>query len=145
MNGPRIVKAERIVGAEAGGVALVADETLSFWGEFDPLTGKVILPGHPFYDQNLRSKIIVMRGIKGSSGVEASLRLAAMLKNAPAAMINIDIDALAVLACVVSRIPLLKIREEDLKSFSTGDILKIHGDKGYIEIVHNNKLVLCMT
>lgn len=60
------IKAKKVVGGIAEGEALVGDTELSFWGEYDPISGEVILPGHPFFKQNLSGKIPVMREIKGS-------------------------------------------------------------------------------
>ena len=68
-----IIKAKKVVGGIAEGEALVADTKLSFWGEYDPISKEVILPGHPFFKQNLSGKILVMREIKGSSKIPLKL------------------------------------------------------------------------
>ncbi len=130
-----IIKAKKVVGGIAKGEALIADTKLSFWGEFDPIKGEVILPGHSFYKQKLKDKIVIMREIKGSSGAEASLRLAKMVGNAPAGMINLTIESLAVLGCIVAKIPLMTDLEVDpFKAISSGDIVTLNADEGWIEV-----------
>jgi predicted aconitase with swiveling domain len=129
------IKARKVVGGTAEGEALIADAKLSFWGEYVPITGKVILPGHPFFQKDLSSKIVIMREIKGSSSCEMALRLGKMLGKAPAGMININIECLAVLGCVVAKIPLMTDLEQDpFKVISTGDLVKIRADEGIVEV-----------
>ena len=41
------IRGRTVVRGRAEGAALVADATVSFWGEVDPVTGKVISVGHP--------------------------------------------------------------------------------------------------
>jgi len=41
------IKCRGLVKGKAQGEALVARTTLSFWGEVDPVSGRVIASGHP--------------------------------------------------------------------------------------------------
>ena len=61
------IKARGVVKGRAEGEALVADAMLSFWGEVDPVTGKVIAVGHPMAGQSLKGRVLVIRSTKGSS------------------------------------------------------------------------------
>ncbi len=42
-----VIRCRGLVKGQAEGEALVAPTTLSFWGEVDPISGRVIARGHP--------------------------------------------------------------------------------------------------
>ena len=46
-----VIKCRGLVKGKAEGEALVAPTTLSFWGEVDPMSGRVIAAGHPLESQ----------------------------------------------------------------------------------------------
>ena len=97
------IKCRGLVGGKVEGEALVAQTTLSFWGEVDPMTGRVIAEGHPLEGRRLSGKVLVIKSTKGSSATPFVMGLAHAEGNAPAALVNTEIDALAVLGCVVNR------------------------------------------
>jgi predicted aconitase with swiveling domain len=111
-----------VVKGVAEGEALVADAMLSFWDEVDPVTGRVIAVGHPLEGQTLRDRVLVIRSTKGSSATPMVLNLARLEGNAPAAFINIDVDGLAALGCIVNGIPMITDLERDpFECIRTGD------------------------
>ena len=83
MNEPIEMRARGVVKGCAEGPALVADATLSFWGEVDAVTGKVIAVGHPLEGCSLRGCVLVIRSTKGSSATPMTLNLAKLEGNAP--------------------------------------------------------------
>ena len=101
------IKGRGVVKGCARGKALVADATLSFWGEVDAITGKVIAVGHPLQGQCLAGRVLVIRSTKGSSGTPMMLRLAWLEGKAPAALVNAEVDGLAALGCIVNGIPMV--------------------------------------
>ena len=69
------IRGHGVVKGYAEGEALVADTTLSFWGEVDAITGKVIGVGHPLEGISLGGRVLVIRSTKGSSGTPMVLNL----------------------------------------------------------------------
>ena len=89
------IKGRSVVRGRAAGEALVADATLSFWGEVDAVTGRIIAVGHPLEGESLRDRVLIIRSTKGSSGTPMILKLAKLEGNAPVALVNVEVDGLA--------------------------------------------------
>jgi predicted aconitase with swiveling domain len=124
-----------VVKGRAQGKALVADATLSFWGEVDAITGKVIAVGHPLEGESLAGRVLVIRSTKGSSGTPMILRLASLEGNAPAAMVNVEVDGLAALGCIVNAIPMIADLEQDpFALIATGDHVVVDADRGVLSV-----------
>lgn len=131
----RILRGRPVVKGRAGGVALVADATLSFWGEVDPVTGRVIGKGHPLEGESLAGRVLVIRSTRGSSATPMVLNLARLEGVAPAAFINLEVDSLAALGAIVNRIPMITDLERNpFESIRTGDYVVVDADKGLVEV-----------
>ncbi len=127
------VKGRGVVKGVAEGEALVADATLSFWGEVDAVTGEVIAVGHPLEGESLRGRVLVIRSTKGSSGTPMVLNLARLEGNAPAAFVNVEVDGLAALGCIVNEIPMMTDLEQDpFDLIETGDHVVVDADRGVL-------------
>jgi predicted aconitase with swiveling domain len=127
------LKAKPVVTGQAAGEALVADAMLSFWGEVDAVTGKVIAVGHPLEGESLRGRVLVIRSTKGSSATPMVLNLMKLEGNAPAAFVNVEVDGLAALGCIVNCIPMVTV-EEPFSAIRTGDRVRVDADGGAIEV-----------
>jgi len=129
------IKGRGVVKGRAEGEALVADATLSFWGEVDPVTGKVIAVGHPLEGQSLGGRVLVIRSTKGSSATPMVLNLAKLEGKAPAAFVNVEVDSLAALGCIVNEIPMLTDLEQDpFENIRTGDHVVVDGEAGLLRV-----------
>ena len=129
------IKCRGLVKGKASGEALVAPTTLSFWGEVDPVSGRVIASGHPLEGQLLRGKVLVIRSTKGSSATPMVIGLAHREGNAPVAFINTEVDCLAVLGCVVNQIPMVADLERDpFEVIQSGDHVEVDADGGRIVV-----------
>ncbi|MDP6780109.1 MAG: DUF126 domain-containing protein [Candidatus Latescibacteria bacterium] len=129
------IKARKVVKGCAEGEALVADATLSFWGEVDAVTGKVIAVGHPLEGESLRGRVLVIRSTKGSSGTPMILNLAKLEGNAPVAFVNVEVDSLAALGCIVNEIPMVTDLERDpFGVIATGDRVFVDADAGVVRV-----------
>jgi len=130
-----VIKCRGLVQGKAEGEALVARTTLSFWGEVDPLSGRVIASGHPLEGEELRGKVLVIESTKGSSATPLVMGLAHRQGNAPVAMVNTNVDCLAVLGCVVNGIPMVADPEDDpFGIIRSGDHVEVDADKGTIVV-----------
>lgn len=129
------IRGRCVARGRAEGEALVADATLSFWGEFDAVTGKVIAVGHPLEGISLGGRVLVIRSTKGSSGTPMMLRLARLEGTAPAAMVNVEVDALAALGCIVNSIPMMAdLQQDPFSRLATGDHVVVDADRGVLTV-----------
>ena len=134
------IKGRGVVKGCAAGEALVADATLSFWGEIDAVTGKIIAVGHPLEGESLRDRVLVIRSTKGSSGTPMMLNLAQLEGNAPVAFVNTEVDGLAALGCIVNGIPMMTDLEQDpFVSIATGDHVEVDADRGVLRVARKEK------
>jgi len=129
------IKARGVVKGRAEGEALVADAMLSFWGEVDPVTGKVIAVGHPLAGQSLKGRVLVIRSTKGSSATPMVLNPARLEGTAPAAFVNVEVDSLAALGCIVNGIPMVTgLERNPFECIATGDHVEVDADQGMVRI-----------
>ena len=130
-----VIKCRGLVKGQAEGEALVAPTTLSFWGEVDPVSGRIIAAGHPLEGQSLRGKVLVIESTKGSSATPLVIGLARGEGNAPVAFVNVNVDALAVLGCVVNEIPMVAELDRDpFEVIESGDQVDVDADRGRIVV-----------
>jgi len=136
----REIKGRGVVKGRAKGEALVADTTLSFWGEVDAVTGEIISVGHPLEGETLTNRVLVIRSTKGSSGTPMILNLAKLEGNAPVAFVNVEIDGLAALGCIVNEIPMITDLEENpFETIQTGDQVEVDADTGLIRVTRKSQ------
>jgi predicted aconitase with swiveling domain len=130
------IRGRGVVKGRARGTALVADTTLSFWGEIDAVSGRVISVGHPLEGECLAGRVLVIRSTKGSSGTPMMMRLAYLEGKAPAALINVEVDGLAALGCIVNAIPMMTDLEVDpFEAIATGDEVVVDADRGVLRVI----------
>jgi predicted aconitase with swiveling domain len=79
--------------------------------------------------------VLVIRSTKGSSATPMMMRLASLEGNAPVAMVNVEVDGLAALGCIVNGIPMMADLEADpFEAISTGDEVIVDADMGVVRI-----------
>jgi len=109
--------------------------TLCFWGEVDPVTGRVIAVGHPLEGKGLGGEVLVIRSTRGSSATPLVIGLAHAEGKAPVAFVNTDVDCLAALGCVVNEIPMVSDLDGDpFELIETGDHVVVDADNGSVTI-----------
>ncbi|UCF96961.1 MAG: DUF521 domain-containing protein [Spirochaetaceae bacterium] len=129
----REYRCRKVVGGVGEGPALVADTRISFWGGFDPNSGRIIEVGNPLEGRAIDGSIMVFRSTKGSSGTSRVLRLARSAGHFPAAFINNELDELSVLTCVAQRLPMVIDFESDpFTDLTNGEWLRVDADRGFV-------------
>ncbi|MBO3802309.1 MAG: DUF126 domain-containing protein [Candidatus Brockarchaeota archaeon] len=128
------MKAKAIVGGRAEGESVCSPQPITFFGGVDPKTGEVVEEGHAIRGERIGGKVLVFPCGKGST--VGSYVLYALAKNGsgPAAIVNTSFDAIVATGCVVSGIPLLLAPGHFLKRVKTGDMIKVDGERGRIEV-----------
>ena len=63
------------------------------------------------------------------------LNLAKLEGNAPAAFVNVEIDGLAALGCIVNDIPMMsQLDQNPFEAISTGDHVEVDADNGVLRV-----------
>ncbi|HEX9854401.1 MAG TPA: DUF126 domain-containing protein [Acidimicrobiia bacterium] len=91
------------VAGEAGGVLMVLDEPLSFWGGVDPATGEIIDRHHPQHGSCITGTLLVMPAGRGSSSSSSVLAEALRSGTGPAAVILRELDPILAAGALVAR------------------------------------------
>jgi uncharacterized protein len=92
-----------LIDGSAAGRAIVLEEPLSFWGGFDPASGRVIDRHHPQAGASLTGLIVVMPGGRGSSSSSSVLAEAVRAGTGPAGIVLGSPDSIIALGALVAR------------------------------------------
>ena len=81
-------------------------------------------------------KVLLFISGRGSSTWSGYFKIACRHGSAPVAMINLEIDPLVALACVLNNIPLVQVDDPGiLDKVKTGDIIEVDAGKGVVRLV----------
>ena len=129
-----ILRGRRVMGGSAEGEALVSAEPVSFYGGVDPETGCVTEPGHCCCGENISGRVFVFPTGKGSTVGSYVIYRMKKLGTAPAAIVNVETEAIIATGCVISDIPLVdKLDGDPLETIMTGMKVRVNGDDGTVE------------
>jgi predicted aconitase with swiveling domain len=123
-----------LVPGSAHGRALVLDEPLSFWGGFDPASGRIVDRRHPQRGERVTGRILVMPSGRGSSSSSSVLAEAARAGTGPAAILLLAADDIVALGLLVAEelygvtAPVVVLEEPDYRALRTGDDLTVGPD-----------------
>jgi len=93
-----------LVSGHASGELVVLEEGLSFWGGFDPATGRIVERTHPQAGQSLAGKIVYMPYGRGSSSSSSVLAEAMRIGTAPAGLVLGEPDSILLIGSLVARL-----------------------------------------
>jgi len=129
-----ILRGRRVMGGTAEGEALVSADPVSFYGGVDPETGCVTEPGHCCCGENISGRVFVFPTGKGSTVGSYVIYRMKKLGTAPAAIVNVETEAIIATGCVISDIPLVdKLDGDPLEAITTGMRVRVNGDDGTVE------------
>ena len=129
-----ILRGRRVMGGVAEGEALVSVDPVSFYGGVDPETGCVTEPGHCCCGENISGKVFVFPTGKGSTVGSYVIYRMKKLGTAPAAIVNVETEAIIATGCVISGIPLIdKLDSDPLEAIRTGMKVRVKADDGIVE------------
>ncbi len=125
------IEARVLIAGSAGGSALVLDDTLSFWGGFNPVNGEIIDVHHPQYRQLVGGKILCIPQSKGSAGTPGGIAETLRNGSGPLAFVlgepdvNISIGTLVANRLYHMDIPVLEISQKQMRQIKSGEIISI--------------------
>lgn len=118
------------------------NEPMSFWGTVDPQSGLIRDKRHPFYQQNMKGKVLSFPTPKGSSGTGLIILEQVRTDCAPAAIINLRSDPVVLTGPLIAKrfynvvIPVVNLNEEDYMKLEGAKEVQFFEDKDYIEVYY---------
>ncbi len=116
--------------------ALVTRQPISFFGSVDPESGRITEIGHELYGISVSGKILVMPLAKGSTASTWIIARLSENRVAPAAIIVSKADIILIAGVIIGQIPTVDDFDFDpTVKFKTGQILRVDGEGGTVEVV----------
>ncbi len=120
---------------QAKGEALVSNDPISFLGGIDPLNGLVIDSTHELYGKNIKDKILIIPGGKGSTVGSYVIFQMAKSKTAPKAIICLKAEPIIATGAIMAEIPMVdQIDNNIMNLVSSGAKIEVNAEKGEIII-----------
>ncbi|MDZ4171517.1 MAG: DUF126 domain-containing protein [Methanobacteriaceae archaeon] len=120
---------------QAKGEALVSNDPISFLGGIDPLNGLVIDSTHELYGKNIKDKILIIPGGKGSTVGSYVIFQMAKSKTAPKAIICLKAEPIIATGAIMAEIPMVdQIDNNIMNVVSSGAKIEVNAEKGEITI-----------
>jgi uncharacterized protein len=128
-------KAKEIVPGKASGPALVTRERLSFHGFIDPKQGIFNSPMTELKGESFAGRVLVFTSGKGASAGPRVLDAACRFGNAPAAIVNLDLEPFMVQGCVLQDIPMVQVEDAGIfEHIRNGDMVIVDSANGVVVI-----------
>ena len=127
-----ILTRRKISKGMAEGEVLKSSSPISFLGGIDPKTGIILDKNSNACGKSIKGKIFVFPMGKGST--VGSYVIYQLKKNgvAPLAIINKEAETIVSVGAIISDIPM--VDKIDIDSFKEGELVKVNGDKGTVEV-----------
>ena len=142
MNKEDMMKGRGLVKGIAEGEALVSSESLVWSHGVDPETGTIDDIRVSVCGQCVKDKILIYPLGKGSTSGATWMLEAVRCGNGPKAIINKETELIIVAGAVLSEklygktIPVVdRLDKDPTEAISTGDIVRVDGEKGTVEII----------
>jgi len=130
-----VIKGRSVFKGVGEGEALVSKQAISFVGGVDPDSGVVIERRHDLEGENIRDRVLIFPGGKGSTAGSYIIYALARNGTAPQAMINLVAEPIIVTGAVMGRIPTMdKLEQNPLDVIQNGDWVRVDGEKGIVEV-----------
>jgi uncharacterized protein len=121
----------------AEGEALVTRQGVSFLGGVDPETGVITEVDHELHGRSVAGKVLVLPALKGSAGGMWIIIRLAKAGLGPKAIVVNKADTILVGAVIMGEIPTIdSLAADPLELVKNGDLVRINGEKGTLEIVN---------
>jgi predicted aconitase with swiveling domain len=113
--------------------ALVSTKPISFLGDVDPATGRIVEKRHDLYGESVMDRVLCFPHGHGSTVGSYVLYALAKKGLAPKAIINRKADPVIVVGAVIANIPM--IDQIDISRIRTGDMVEVNAYKGIVKIL----------
>jgi len=136
LSGPTEIRARGIVRGSARGPALVSPEAISFLGDLDIKSGKIVNKRHPLLGVSVKGAVLVLPHSIGSAGAWRFLYQLFVHGTHPVAIVQQKLpDSSLVQGAILAKIPILCEPSEDiLTAIHTGDDVAVDADAGIVRV-----------
>ncbi|MEM3770553.1 MAG: DUF126 domain-containing protein [Candidatus Bathyarchaeia archaeon] len=128
-----ILRGRGIVEGYCKAEALVSVKPISFLGDVDAETGKIIERRHDLYGESVKDKVLCFPHGHGSTVGSYVLYSLAKKGLAPKAIINQKADPVIVVGAVIAGIPM--VDQINIGRISSGDLVEVDAYKGTVKIL----------
>lgn len=136
MDNVKTFKVKEIVSGKASGPALVTRERLSFHGFIDPQQGIFSSPSTELKGASFAGRVLIFTSGKGAAAGPRVLDAACRSGHAPAAIINLELEAFIVQGCVMQNIPMVRVEDPGIfDQVKNGDEVIVDSKKGEVKII----------
>lgn len=142
MADTKILRGRGLVDGVVEGEALVSKESLVWSHGVDPASGKIDDVRVSVCGECVKDKILIYPLGKGSTSGATWMLEAIRYGNGPKAIVNVETELIIVAGAVLSeklynkQIPVVDRTDEDPTTvIETGDIVRVDGEKGIVEII----------
>ena len=136
-----VLKGRKITGGVAEGIALVTRLPFGFTHGVDPLTGEVTDVRHELKGENIKDRILVFPYGKSSSSGALWILETVRCGNAPAAIINVEVEPIIGGGCFLAGVlygkPIVLVdrtEKNPCEVIKTGDHVRVNGETGFVEV-----------
>jgi len=125
------IEAQVLISGWASGTALVLDDTLSFWGGFDPAQGEIIDVHHPQFGQRVGGSVLFIPESRGSAGTPGGIAETLRNGSGPSAFVlgerdvNIGVGALVANQLYALEIPVLTVTLDEMAQIHSDDRIEV--------------------
>ncbi len=117
------------------GEALVTGQGISFFGGVDPDTGKIRERGHELLGKDVTNRVLVFPKGKGSTVGSYVIYQLRRNGHAPAAIINVETEAIIAAGCILAEIPLVdRLDADPIAEIRSGDWVEVDGTTGFVKV-----------
>jgi len=130
-NAVSSIQARVLIPGRASGEALVLDDTLSFWGGFDPAKGEIIDVHHPQFGQRVGARVLFIPESRGSAGTPGGIAETLRNGTGPHAFVlgerdvNIGVGTLVANRLYNMDVPVLVVTLDQMAQFRSGETIEI--------------------
>ncbi|MEM3612461.1 MAG: DUF126 domain-containing protein [Candidatus Bathyarchaeia archaeon] len=128
-----VLRGRGIVEGYCKAEALVSAKPISFLGDVDPETGKIIEKRHDLFGESIKDKVLCFPHGHGSTVGSYVLYSLAKKGLAPKAIINYKADPVIVVGAVIANIPM--VDQIDISWIKNGDLIEVDAHKGTVKIL----------
>jgi predicted aconitase with swiveling domain len=128
-----VLHGRRIVEGHCRAKALVSTKPISFLGDVDLATGKIVEKRHDLYGEYVKDRVLCFPHGHGSTVGSYVLYSLAKTGLAPKAIINRKADPVIVMGAVIANIPM--IDQIDISMIRSGDVVEVDAYKGVVKIL----------
>jgi len=131
-----ILRGKPVIEGIVEGEAIVTKQRLNFLHDINKETGEIILEGHELYGKSVKDKILVLPSGVGTVGL--STILYTLVKNGvgPKGLISQELETSLTFGAILANVPMVaQLDKNPVEVIETGDLVKIDGARGIVEII----------